>query len=199
MPDYSKGKIYTIRSLNDPNIYVGSTIQSLAVRMGGHRLDYAKNKVLGHHKEIVIDINDWKIELHELFPCNTKQELHRREGEVIRQLGTLNKCIAGRTSKEYYADNINKFKEQKNNIVQIMLIKLKKRIKNITQIILTKLKNIVQIILTKLKNIKTNIVQIMLINLKNIINNIMSLTLIKLKNINLKMLTKLKKSINNIK
>ena len=38
MPDYSKGKIYTIRNKNDPSlIYVGSTIQSLAKRLGEHR------------------------------------------------------------------------------------------------------------------------------------------------------------------
>ena len=53
MPDYSKGKIYTIRCLNDSNVYVGSTIQSLAVRMGGHRTAYSKNKILGRNKEIV--------------------------------------------------------------------------------------------------------------------------------------------------
>ena len=46
MPDYSKGKIYTIRSLTDPNIYVGSTIQPLSMRMSGHRSNYKKNKVL---------------------------------------------------------------------------------------------------------------------------------------------------------
>ena len=35
MPDYSKGQIYTIRNRNDNSkIYVGSTIQSLAVRFG---------------------------------------------------------------------------------------------------------------------------------------------------------------------
>ena len=74
MPDYSKGKIYTIRCLNDPNVHVRSTIQSLAVRMGGHRTDYVKNKVLGQNKEIVKDISDWKIELHEFYPCNEKEE-----------------------------------------------------------------------------------------------------------------------------
>ena len=110
MPD-SKGKIYTIRSLNDPNVYVGSTIQSLAVRMGGHRKSYEKNKVLGLNKDIVININDWKIELHELYPCNTRQELHRREGEVIREIGTLNKCIAGRTQKERHHEYKDKLKE----------------------------------------------------------------------------------------
>ena len=44
------------------------------------------------------------MELHELYPCNTKQELNRREGEVIREIGTLNKYIAGRTKKEYYQE-----------------------------------------------------------------------------------------------
>jgi len=124
MPDYSKGVIYTIRCLNDPNVYVGSTIQSLSVRMGGHRKAYVKNKVLGFNKEIVKDINDWKIELHELFPCLTRQELHRREGEVIREIGTLNKNIAGRTEKEYYIDN----KEKRNEACK------KYRIKNIDNI-----------------------------------------------------------------
>jgi len=80
MPDYSKGKIYTVRCLNDPNVYVGSTIQSLAVRMGQHRKNYTKNKVLGRNKEIVTNISEWYIELYELYPCNKKEELARREG-----------------------------------------------------------------------------------------------------------------------
>jgi len=73
MPDYLKGEIYNTRFLNDPNIHVGSTIQSLAVCMGEHRNDYKKNQVLGLNKEIVKDIAEWKIELHELFPCNTNK------------------------------------------------------------------------------------------------------------------------------
>ena len=111
MPDYSKGVIYTIRCLNDPNVYVGSTIQSLSVRMGQHRKDYEKNVCLGKNKEIVKNINEWKIELHELYPCLTKQELHRREGEVIREIGTLNKYIPGRTKNEYRIENADKIKE----------------------------------------------------------------------------------------
>ena len=125
MPDYSKGKIYTIRSLNDPNVYVGSTIQSLAVRMGGHRKSYEKNKVLGLNKDIVININDWKIELHELYPCNTNLELHRREGEIIRQLGTLNKQMAGRTIKEYRTDNAEKISLQQKEYEKKNEVKIK--------------------------------------------------------------------------
>jgi hypothetical protein len=125
MPDYSKGKIYTIRCLNDPNVYVGSTIQSLAVRMGKHRIAYKKNEVLGLNKDIVIDINDWKIELHELYPCNTKLELHRREGEIIRQLGTLNKTIAGRTNKEYRNDNSEMISLRQKNYAKKNEVKIK--------------------------------------------------------------------------
>jgi hypothetical protein len=38
MPDYSNGKIYTVRCSNDPKlIYVGSTTQSLSKRWGNHK------------------------------------------------------------------------------------------------------------------------------------------------------------------
>ena len=111
MPNYQLGKIYTIRSLSSPEIYVGSTSQSLACRMASHRRDYKRNQVLGLHKEIIKDISEWNIELHELYPCNTREELHRREGEVIRDIGTLNKCIAGRTHQERYREYKDKVKE----------------------------------------------------------------------------------------
>ena len=111
MPNYQLGKIYTIRSLSSPEIYVDSTIQSLALRMGGHRKAYVQSKVLGKNKEIVKDISEWKIELHEIFRCSTKQELHHREGEVIREIGTLNKNVAGRNHKERYQEYKNKIKE----------------------------------------------------------------------------------------
>lgn len=105
MPDYSKGKIYTIRCKNDPSlIYVGSTIQSLAKRLGSHKKDSKKiNKYPNHQLYTKIeDWNDWFIELYENCPCNNKEELCKREGEIIREIGTLNRCVAGRTQKESY-------------------------------------------------------------------------------------------------
>jgi hypothetical protein len=45
-------------------------------------------------------VDNLYIELYEMYKCNTK-ELVKREGEIIRQIGTLNKNIAGRTLKEY--------------------------------------------------------------------------------------------------
>ena len=48
------------------------------------------------------------IELFENFPCNSKEELNKKEGQVIREIGTINKQTAGRTNKEWYEDNKEK-------------------------------------------------------------------------------------------
>ena len=45
------------------------------------------------------------------------EDLKKREGEIIRQIGTLNKSIAGRTQKEWEQDNKNKIREY-NQIYQ---------------------------------------------------------------------------------
>jgi hypothetical protein len=37
-------------------------------------------------------------------------------GEVIRELGALNKVISGRTDKEYYIDNKDKILDQRKDI-----------------------------------------------------------------------------------
>ncbi len=117
MPDYSKGQIYTIRNRNDDNkIYVGSTIEPLYKRFYKHKSDSHREEHI--NMKIYIEVNgdwtNWYIELYENYPCNSKKELKKREGEVIRLIGTLNSRIEGRNSKEYYIDNSNKIKEQVN-------------------------------------------------------------------------------------
>jgi hypothetical protein len=37
----------------------------------------------------------WYIELNEDCPCERKEQLTQREGQVIREIGTLNKRIKG--------------------------------------------------------------------------------------------------------
>jgi hypothetical protein len=116
MPDYSNGKIYTIRCrTDDTKIYVGSTIQPLAVRFGGHKRDSKRDKSMNIKLYIEVNDNwdDWYIELYELFPCNCKEELCKREGEIIRRIGNLNSKIAGRNKKEYRIEKADKIKEQK--------------------------------------------------------------------------------------
>ena len=111
MPDYSKGKIYTIRCKTDTSlIYVGSTIQSLSKRFAGHKLDKDRGYNSLLYKQIN-DWNDWFIELYENCPCNSVEELRKKEGEIIRLIGTLNYQIAGRNHKEYNDDNKEKYHE----------------------------------------------------------------------------------------
>lgn len=95
MPDYAKAKIYQIISPNHPLPYIGSTTQPLCKRMVTHRTP-------SNHcsSRIVINAGDAYIELIEEYPCENKEQLNRREGEVIRQRECVNRCIAGRTQTE---------------------------------------------------------------------------------------------------
>lgn len=102
MPDYSKGKIYVIRSPNTEKIYIGSTINELHIRFKQHK--ERRNKC---SSKLIIDYGNAYIELLEKYSCKDKIELNKKEGELIRQ--NKNNCvnykIAGRTEKEYYNDN----------------------------------------------------------------------------------------------
>jgi len=111
MVNYQLGKIYTVRSLTSPEIYVGSTVAPLCKRMAVHRCDWKKGLILGRNKEIVKDINEWYIELYENYPCDKVEELTAREGVIIREIGTLNKNIAGRTKKQYQTDHKEEIKQ----------------------------------------------------------------------------------------
>ena len=111
MPDYQKGKIYKLWSPQGNEIYIGSTINPLAKRLGQH-----KRNLDCRSKYLFENYDDVRIELIEEFPCDNKMVLTRREGEHIRNnIECLNKLIAGRTlkewSKEYYENNKEYIKE----------------------------------------------------------------------------------------
>ena len=108
---YNNSKIYTIRCTDNNNlIYVGATTQPLYKRWYQHKkvcfYNNVKNiNILLYIKIRELGLNKFYIELYENFKCNNKEELTKREGDVIRQIATLNKCISGRKKKEYYQDN----------------------------------------------------------------------------------------------
>ena len=107
MPNYQNGKIYKIWDNAYTKCYVGSTTQTFSQRMVNHRCDYKKWQQDQNKKSMVYDlfqefgIENFKIELIELFPCQSKAELEAREGHYIRNLTCVNKRIEGRTKKEY--------------------------------------------------------------------------------------------------
>ena len=99
MPTYANGKIYTIRSRSRPDlVYVGSTTQPLSVRLGKHKSQTTTSRQ-------IIDIGDAYIELYENHPCSNREELNRREGEVIRSMECVNRRIEGRSTQEYHREH----------------------------------------------------------------------------------------------
>jgi len=107
---YAKGKIYAIRSLQTTKYYIGSTCLELHKRLYSHKQNYKgfvnnKDKYMSSFE--IIKYDDCYIELIEYFPCKTKAELRRREGELQREKKNeiVNRNIAGRICKEWCADN----------------------------------------------------------------------------------------------
>ena len=137
MVNYQHGKIYAIRSHQTDKVYIGSTTQNLAMRMGGHRKDYklylnGKCRFVTSFK--ILEYGDAYIELIEACPCNSKAELERREGQLIRETdNTVNKLIAGRTPKQYRQDNREKILEQKKQYYQDNLEKILEQLKQYRQ------------------------------------------------------------------
>ena len=116
---YKNGKIYTIRYKNDDSlIYVGSTVQPLYKRFSQHKIDSKdprlENMIL-YQKFNETDINDWYIELYEDCPCERKEQLTQREGQIIREIATLNKKNEG-ISIEYKKEYKKVYDEEKRNI-----------------------------------------------------------------------------------
>lgn len=131
MPNYANSKIYKLYSFLGDEVYIGSTIQPLSNRLSRHKSKYLLWKDGKYHFVTCFDlfenfgISNVKIELVESFPCSTIEELRKREGQIIRDTEhCVNKCIAGRTSKEYYKDNrekkIEKSKQYAKNNSEIV-------------------------------------------------------------------------------
>ncbi len=98
---------YTVRCKNDDSlIYVGSTIQPLFKRWFQHKqnLNNEKFNMLLYQKMRETErkkMRETYIELYEDCSCENKEQLNRREGEIIREIATINRNIVGRKKKEY--------------------------------------------------------------------------------------------------
>lgn len=115
MVNYQNGKIYKLWSPSKNLVYIGSTTQPLCKRLVVHLSAYKVYKNDNTKKYytsfLVLDCEDYKIELLEEYACNNKQQLCKKEGEHIKNNECVNKYIAGRTDKEYRIDNVEKAKQ----------------------------------------------------------------------------------------
>ena len=107
MSDYSQGKIYMLTSEQTPEIYIGSTKETLEERLTKHKSDY-KRWLEGKYHYVssyeILQYEDCEIKLIQNYPCNTEQELRKKEGEYQIMMDCVNKHIAGRTCKEYHKE-----------------------------------------------------------------------------------------------
>ena len=119
---YLMGKIYKVVDIGYNKCYVGSTCAELSHRMSSHMNNY-KQFIKGKIKDKVsiydlfneYGVEHCKIELLEYYPCDTGFELRLREGKHIKHNECVNKCIAGRTRKEYFNDIKDKHSEFMTN------------------------------------------------------------------------------------
>jgi len=123
MRDYTKGKIYKIVCNITKKIYIGSTCEKTLARRLAKHVNYINfyiknNKIINISSYDIIKGGDYYIELIELFPCNSKDELFTRE----RYYFDLFECI----NKNKPISTINDKKEYENEYIK----KNKEKIKN---------------------------------------------------------------------
>ena len=102
--DLTQGKIYKISNDYNDDIYIGSTCNTLVKRYSQHKA-YSKQEKYQprplYKLSNDIGFDRFRIQLIENYPCEDKYMLKQKEGEYIRELSTLNKRTAGRTTNEF--------------------------------------------------------------------------------------------------
>lgn len=124
--NYQNGKIYRIVCNITGLTYIGSTCQTLSQRLTKHRFNY-KTLLEKPEKKLVTSVKviaggDYDIVLLEKCPCESKEELHKRERYYIESMDCVNKVIPTRTEAEkkkvYYDANKEAIAEKNKVIVE---------------------------------------------------------------------------------
>ncbi len=121
MVNYQNGKIYKIEDVAGNMCYIGSTTKDfLSKRMVEHRVAY-KRWIHGKQRNITAftifetyGLENCRIVLVELCPCDSKDELLKREAYFIRTLECVNKVVPDRTKAEYAKKHYEEHKEEKH-------------------------------------------------------------------------------------
>ena len=105
-PDFSKGFIYCLKAPGATEVYYGSCTTNPVTRWSQHQNHFRRwcagldQKYLRSF-DVLLNAGAY-LEVLEEFPCSSSLELHKREGEWISQdANAVNRCVAGRTRKEY--------------------------------------------------------------------------------------------------
>ena len=138
--DYKNAKIYKITDIGYNKMYIGSTCQPLYKRFNDHKRKYKQwksgktTKITSYDLFDEFGVDNCKIELIEECLCENRDQLHKKEGEHIKNNVCVNKFIAGRTRqesiKEYNESHKDKIKERQKKYDEINKEHIKERRKN---------------------------------------------------------------------
>ncbi len=104
MPDYSKAKIYRLVSPSGLT-YIGSTCCGLAKRKAQHKKDYKAGMFVSSRFLYKENEDAVEIVLIEDYPCENKEQLHKRERHWIENTKCVNIEVPTRTPKEWREQN----------------------------------------------------------------------------------------------
>ena len=96
MVNYQDGKIYKIVDNTNGNVYIVSTCKKyLSSRLACHVLDYKKSLVSKYYITSfdIIKNGNYDIVLIEKYPCEDKEDLHKRERFILKVLIVLIKIF----------------------------------------------------------------------------------------------------------
>jgi hypothetical protein len=131
MSKYLSGKIYKIISDECEQIYIGSTCEELDKRFDGHMRHYT-SYLAGKYNYVssfdILRFEDARIELIELYSCNSKAELEKKEGEHVRNNNCVNMRIPGRSKSEYRVDNRERLSTEEKKYYQKNIEKINERL-----------------------------------------------------------------------
>ena len=114
--DYSSGKIYAIIDNTNDSVYIGSTRKTLELRLKHH------TSTRSCLSRVIIDNGDYRIQVLEHYPCETRDQLCWREQYWLELIPNINKNRAintredtRRRDKEYAKENAHNRKAWKEN------------------------------------------------------------------------------------
>lgn len=106
-PDYSRAFIYALKAPGSPEVYYGSCTTSPELRWAQH-VNHFNRWCAGMDEQRYLRAFDVMVNqgaemtVLEEFPCDSAEELHKREREWIeKDSNSVNCCIPGRSRKEY--------------------------------------------------------------------------------------------------
>ncbi len=125
MVNYQNSKIYVIKNNNNNLVYVGATTELyLSKRFEKHKTQKCSIGNYINNPQNNTNWNEWYIELYENYPCNDKNELNKKEGEIQKLIQSnngytlINKKITNKskaeTNKEWREKNKELLKEYNN-------------------------------------------------------------------------------------